>query len=167
MGRLSKELVEAIIAECQQIEPEAGPRAALRSLERKLEWALEEADDGEHLDFVNVVEVEGRENPVYVFAELRDAGRFARAVKSEALYRSNQAIYTGAAAERLIASERADVLEGKGFGGLAEKVRTGIDLTETVARLSALKASYRGLDFGEVEVLLQRWAEEDAREGGR
>jgi hypothetical protein len=68
-------------------------------------------------------------------------------------------INVGAAAERLIASERADVLEGMGWPTVAGHVREGAPWGRVLAALAGADAS------GRATRLVQRWAEEDAKGG--
>lgn len=128
-------------------------------------------DDGEHLDFVNVVDIDGREDGIYVFAEGSDAERFAAAVDHEAddesavkfhrAFVDEQALNVGAAAERLIAAERGDVLEDLFGPALAEDVREGLPLDEVLQRLTEVGEG--GSDLAE---LLRRWIELDERAAG-
>lgn len=132
------------------------------------ELAERKPDDGEHLDFVNVVDVKGREKP-YVFGGRSLADRFESVVNhgcapddDHPAFLSESPVYVGAAAERLIASERGDVLKGMGYRPVADELRRGT-LPSSLAALveEGSKAAT------EILPLLQRWAEEDAREGGR
>jgi hypothetical protein len=127
-----------------------------------------EPDDGEHLDFVNVVDIEEREDGIYVFAERSDAERFAAAVDHDAgddavvefhrAFVDEQALNVGVAAERLIAAERGDALEDVFGPALAEDVREGLPLTAALIRLR---------EIGEVDstagLLIRRWIELDER----
>jgi hypothetical protein len=127
-----------------------------------------EPDDGEHLDFVNVVDIDGREDGIYVFAERPDAERFAAAVDHDAdddavvefhgAYVDEQALNAGAAAERLIAAERGDVLEDVFRPALAEDVREGLPPAVALRRLHEV-----GEGGSDAAGLLRRWIELDAR----
>lgn len=134
------------------------------ALEDRLASLLGES--GDHLDFVNVVEVEGREDGIYVFAHRQDADRFeaAAAHDSPEIDRSAWIIETpinvGDAAERLIASERADVLEEMGYGSVADEVRRGTSPSQLAALVEEGSDAER-----EIGSLLQHWAEEDAKGG--
>lgn len=102
----------------------------------------------DHLTFVEVVEVFEREDGIYVFDELCDAERFEDAVAKgrdlpsdeSATYRRETPIIVGAAAERLIASERGDVLEDQGEAGLAGDLREGASLQSIKARVERASA---------------------------
>jgi len=124
----------------------------------------------DHLDFVNVVEVDdGRENPTYLFGRQDQAKRFHSVAmhsweEHQPVEIRETPINVGAPAERLIASERGDVLEGMGYEKAAGDLRAG----STVASLlDTLKAAQPvGAKIGDdVLSLLQRWAEEDAKGG--
>lgn len=127
-----------------------------------------EPDDGEHLDFVNVVDIEGREDGIYVFAERTDAERFAAAVEHDAdddevvgfhrAFVDEQALNVGAAAERLIAAERGDVLEDVFGPALAEDVREGTALDIVLGRLCQV-----GEADSEAAALVRRWIGLDGR----
>lgn len=131
-----------------------------------------EADDAggetEHLDFVEVIEVFEREDGVYVFADLGDAHRFEKAVAQSrdlpedesASHRQETPINRGAAAERLIAAERGDVLENLDWPNVAEDVREGIPLPTIRTRLAEIE----GGEVGEAVALLTGWIEEDEKE---
>lgn len=125
-------------------------------------------DDGGHLDFVDVVDVEGREDGIYVFSERADAERFADAVDHESdgdgMVESRRAFLTetpvnlGAAAERLIAAERGDALE-QAFGpALAEDLRQGLSLRAALIRLREVDSR--------AGRLVRRWIELDGRDHG-
>lgn len=126
--------------------------------------------DLDHLDFVNVVLNECADDSLTAFRARNAADRF-EAVLNHGCESDDEhpaAIYTlevkaGPAAERLIASERAGVLESLGAKGWADRIQAGGSPAETLA---ALKARFNSTDEG-VARLLQQWAEEDAREGDR
>jgi hypothetical protein len=127
--------------------------------------------DGEHLDFVNLVEVDEREDGIYVFAEHADAERFADAVDHEVDARatvefhrafvSETPVNLGAAAERLIAAERGDALEDVFGPALAEDVREGVPLESALRRLEEV-----GEGDSVAAGLLRRWIEPDRRTDG-
>jgi hypothetical protein len=127
-------------------------------------------DDGEHLDFVTVVDVQERDDGTYVFAESADAERFADAVDhdrdDDAVVEFRRAfvaetpVNLGAAAERLIASERGDVLEEDFGPGLAADVRGGMALTVALGALGEL-----GEDRSRAARLLLHWIRLDERTG--
>lgn len=123
---------------------------------------------GEHLDFVEVVEVFKREDGVYVFADLNAAQRFEAAVAAgrdlpgdeSATHRRETPINVNAAAERLIAAERGDVLEDRDWPNVAEDVREGVALQTVCARLAQ-----EGGEVDDALALLGTWIVED-REAG-
>lgn len=123
------------------------------------------SDPGDHLDFVHVVEVEGREDGIYVFGHHHDARRFAAIANRDRIgarmsaWITETPINTGAAVERLIASERADVLEGMGWPTVAGHVREGAPWGRVLSALAGADAT------GRATRLLQHWAEEDAKGG--
>jgi hypothetical protein len=127
--------------------------------------------DGEHLDFVNLVDVDEREDGLYLFAEHPDAVRFADAVDHECggaeavefhrAFVSETPVNMGAAAERLIASERADALLDVFGPALAEEVREGVALEVVLRRLGEM-----GEGDSDAADLLRRWIELDRRTAG-
>jgi len=122
-----------------------------------------------HLDFVNVVDVDGREDGIYVFARLHDADRFKAVVNHDSADEDSPAflmetpINVGAAAERLIAAERGDVIESLGWPSVAEEVREGVPLAKVTDRVTDTMD-----EDGESQLLpvLQGWLDEDTN-GGR
>jgi hypothetical protein len=129
-------------------------------------------DEGEHLDFVNVVDVDERADGIYVFAEHGDAERFAAAVdhhraddavpvEFHRAFVDEQALNVGAAAERLIASERGDALEEVFGSALAEDVREGWPLGEVLRDLCEV-----GEGGSDAADLLRRWIELDGPHHG-
>lgn len=114
--------------------------------------------DGRHLDFVNLVEVAEREDGIYVFADRFDAERFADAIRAggSECHADETPINVGAAAERLIASERGDALEGAFGPALAEDVREGRALE---AALDALRELGEG--DSDAADLIRGWIELD------
>jgi hypothetical protein len=116
------------------------------------------------LDFLTVVDVAGREDRIYVFAENRDAERFADAINGHREYDnpafvSEQAINVGDAAERLIASERGDVLEELGWPAVAEDVRKGKALVDVYADLIRRVGESRSVGAPN---LIRRWLDLDS-----
>jgi hypothetical protein len=87
------------------------------------------------IDFLTVVDVAGRDDRIYVFAERRDAERFSDAINGHRdehdnpAFVSEQPVNAGEAAERLLAAERGDVLEDLGWTSIAEGVREEGDLS--------------------------------------
>lgn len=127
-----------------------------------------EPDDGTHLDFVDVVHVHEREDGVYVFAWSGDAERFAAAVdhdcdgeESRRAFVNETPVNLGAAAERLIAAERADVLEEVFGPGLAEDVREGLPPEVALRRLRD-----GGEGGSDAAALLRQWIDLDRRTAG-
>ncbi|MBS1895598.1 MAG: hypothetical protein JST59_30225 [Actinobacteria bacterium] len=141
---------------------------ALLAGDAEIGLAVLGSDDGEHLDFVNVVDVDGREDGVYVFSEHADAERFADAVDYECdgtemvefhrAFVAETPVNLGAAAERLIAAERGDVLEDLFGPALAEDVREGTALEVVLRKLREV-----GEGDSDVAVLVRRWIELDER----
>ena len=131
---------------------------------------LATSDESEHLDFVNVVEVFEREDGIYVFGSLADAQRFEAAVArgrdlpgdESATYQRETPINVGAAAERLIAAERGDVIEGLGWPSVADDVREGVPLSTVTDRVIDIMD-----EDAERELLpvLQGWDDEDPKRG--
>jgi len=135
------------------------------ALEDALRKAVEPS--GDHLDFVEVVEVHSREDGIYVFADLSDAERFEAAVAAgrnlpdeneSATYRRETPINVGEAAGRLVAAERGDVIEDIGWPSVAEDVREGVPLSTVRGRALA---TIDNDELGDVLPLLERWAKED------
>jgi hypothetical protein len=124
--------------------------------------------DREHLDFVNLVDVDEREDGLYLFAEHPDAVRFADAVDHECggadavefhrAFVSETPVNVGPAAERLIASERADALLDVFGPAIAEEVREGVALEVILRRLGDMEE-----DDSYAADLLRRWIELDRR----
>ncbi|HVX32808.1 MAG TPA: hypothetical protein VHA80_06660 [Solirubrobacterales bacterium] len=141
---------------------------ALLAGDAEIGLAVLGSDDGEHLDFVNVVDVDGREDGVYVFSEHADAERFADAVDHDRdedaavdvrrAFVAETPVNLGAAAERLIAAERGDVLEDLFGPALAEDVREGTALEVVLRKLREV-----GEGGSDVAVLVRRWIELDER----
>jgi hypothetical protein len=162
MGR-SEALTQIRAIAAEGLRSQEGDALPFEKLERIESIAAACADgDDDHLDFVHVVEVEGRYKGIYVFAERSTRERFRRAVEDgettlgerNVAFEFQTPIYTGPAAERLIASERADVLEGMGLPAIAQKLRLG----GTALPHDAAPGS-------DARALIQRWAEEDAQGG--
>jgi len=110
------------------------------------------------LDFVQLIDVDNRDDGAYVFAHGRDARRFAETIRDGGgdAYGSEQAVNVGDAAERIIAAERGDVLEDKGWPELAEDVREGLALETALGRLREI-----GEEASEAAELLRRWRDLD------
>ncbi|MGD9734961.1 MAG: hypothetical protein AB7V58_05035 [Solirubrobacterales bacterium] len=125
-------------------------------------------EEGEHLDFVNVVDVAEREDGIYVFAERGDAERFAAAVDHDPqgeetggehrAFLEETPVNRGAASEWLIAAERGDALQDLFGPAVAEDVREGLPLEMALSRVQEV-----GEDGSETADLLHRWIELDAR----
>lgn len=144
---------------------------ALRVAVAGEEGSLRKVGYGDHLDFVHVVETEGADSRA--FGEAHAAQRFAAACnhghekdKYPPTWIAECEVYVGPPAERLIASERGDVLEGMGFPRKAEKFREGAltpaSLMKEIEHLADRSATPVD-DSHPVYRLLQQWAEEDAR----
>lgn len=130
----------------------------------RLALALDEkaARPGDHLDFVHVVEVKGEEPEVFDSRSL--AERFKAAAEDGRVASAlERPVYTGASAERLIASERADVLEGMGWESVADDMREGLSPLVVAHRVASVSGGSEGED--KLMRVLQHWAEEDAKGG--
>ena len=131
---------------------------------------LAEPESGDQQESVKVIYVDGREDGIYVFADLEDAHRFEAAANAggsechNPALLTNTPLYGGPAAERLIASERGNVLEGMGCQAVGEDVREGLPFATIIDRVVDCMDEE---EERKLLPLLQQWAEEDAREGDR
>lgn len=102
---------------------------------------------------VHVVEVAERDG-TYLFAADRDARRFYDAVKKGGgdPYGFETEVDGGEAAERLIAAERGDALESKGWPSVAEDVREGTPLERCLTGLREI-----GEGDSDAAELIQEW----------
>ncbi len=125
--------------------------------------------DDDDLGFVNVVEVEGREKP-YVFGGRSLSDRFAAFVNhgcepddDHPAFQYESPINVGAAAESLIAAQRAGVLEHRGFTSVADEIQDGTPPAVVADRIKETAKAFGDLDFSAVLPLLQCWADEDVK----
>jgi hypothetical protein len=111
---------------------------------------------------VDTAEWEGEQGKALSSVDVWDHYAATLAVADDKFVSRVVAVVAGAAAERVIAATRAAVLEGLGYGPVADSLREGTspgDLAALVEPGSEAESK--------ILPLLQRWAEEDAREGGR